>query len=143
MKARGEKVAMISSWGLTETAPLATAAHFPIDRAGVIGVPLPGVEIKLAPAGDKLEMRVQRPERDAGLLGAARPHRRRRSTRTAGYAPATPRASRIRDDPAKGLVFDGRVAENFKLTHRHLGERRQAARSPRSRRCRRCSRTRW
>ena len=57
MKARGEKVAMISSWGLTETAPMATAVHFPIDRAGVIGIPPPGVEIKLAPAGDRLEMR--------------------------------------------------------------------------------------
>ena len=39
---RGEPVMMTSSWGLTETSPLATAAHFPIDRAGVIGVPVPG-----------------------------------------------------------------------------------------------------
>ena len=46
-EARGEPVMMTSSWGLTETSPLATAAHFPIDRAGVIGVPVPGVEIKL------------------------------------------------------------------------------------------------
>src|SRR6185369_3702479 len=48
-EARGEPVMMTSSWGLTETSPLATAAHFPIDRAGVIGVPVPGVEIKLTP----------------------------------------------------------------------------------------------
>ena len=33
---------MTSAWGLTETSPLATSAHFPIDRAGVIGVPIPG-----------------------------------------------------------------------------------------------------
>ena len=60
-EARGEPVMMTSSWGLTETSPLATAAHFPIDRAGVIGVPVPGVEIKLTPVEGKLEMRVKGP----------------------------------------------------------------------------------
>src|SRR4051812_14603251 len=52
-EARGEPVMMTSSWGLTETSPLATAAHFPIDRAGVIGVPVPGVSLKLTPVEDK------------------------------------------------------------------------------------------
>ena len=65
-EARGEPVMMTSSWGLTETSPLATAAHFPIDRAGVIGVPVPGVEIKLTPVEDKLEMRVKGPNVTAG-----------------------------------------------------------------------------
>ena len=60
---------MTSSWGLTETSPLATAAHFPIDRAGVIGVPVPGVEIKLTPVDDKLEMRVKGPNVTPGYLG--------------------------------------------------------------------------
>ena len=60
---------MTSSWGLTETSPLATAAHFPIDRAGVIGVPVPGVEIKLTPVEGKLEMRVKGPNVTRGYLG--------------------------------------------------------------------------
>jgi len=51
--ARGEPVMMTSSWGLTETAPLATSAHFAVARAGVIGVPVPGVEIKMTPVENK------------------------------------------------------------------------------------------
>ena len=60
-RATRERVPMTSSWGATETSPLATAAHFTIERAGPIGVPVPGVELKLVPAGDKLEVRVRGP----------------------------------------------------------------------------------
>src|SRR5438046_480403 len=60
-RATGERVPMTSSWGTTETSPLSTAAHFMIERAGSIGVPVPGVELKLVPAGDKLEVRVRGP----------------------------------------------------------------------------------
>jgi feruloyl-CoA synthase len=106
---------MTSSWGLTETSPLATAAHFPIGRAGVIGVPVPGVEIKLAPVDDKLEMRVKGPNVTPGYLG------RDDLTRDAFDADGfyrTGDAGRLEDpeDPAKGLVFDGRVVEDFKLS---------------------------
>ena len=57
----GHRVPMSSSWGTTETAPLATAAHFLLDRAGNVGLPVPGVEMKLVPSGDKLEIRVRGP----------------------------------------------------------------------------------
>ena len=40
---RGGRLAMFSAWGATETSPLATQVHFPIDRAGVIGLPVAGV----------------------------------------------------------------------------------------------------
>jgi feruloyl-CoA synthase len=114
MKARGEKVAMISSWGLTETAPMATAVHFPIDRAGVIGIPPPGVEIKLAPAGDRLEMLVRGPNVTPGYW-------KRPDLTEKAFADGwlrTGDAARFDDphDPAKGVIFDGRVAENFKLS---------------------------
>src|SRR3954451_3129112 len=111
---RGEPVMITSSWGLTETSPLATAAHFPIDRAGVIGVPVPGVEIKLTRVEDKLEMRVKGPNVTAGYLGQAE------TTAEAfdedGWY-RTGDAGRLEDpeDPNKGLVFDGRVVEDFKL----------------------------
>src|SRR3954462_14812747 len=113
--ARGEPVMMTSSWGLTETSPLATAAHFPIDRAGVIGVPVPGVEIKLAPVDDKLEMRVKGPNVTPGYLG------RDDLTRAAFdedgfYRTGDARRLEDPDDPNQGLVFDGRVVEDFKLT---------------------------
>jgi feruloyl-CoA synthase len=105
---------MTSSWGLTETSPLATAAHFPIDRAGVIGVPVPGVEIKLAPVGEKLEMRVKGPNVTPGYLG--RDDLTREAFDAEGFY-RTGDAGRLEDpdDPARGLVFDGRVVEDFKL----------------------------
>jgi feruloyl-CoA synthase len=111
---RGEPVMMTSSWGLTETSPLATAAHFPIDRAGVIGVPVPGVEIKLAPVEGKLEMRVKGPNVTAGYFG--QPELTAKAFDAEGYY-RTGDAGKLEDpdDPNRGLVFDGRVVEDFKL----------------------------
>src|ERR1700709_2019756 len=105
---------MASSWGLTETSPLATAAHFPIDRAGVIGVPVPGVELKLAPVEDKLEMRVKGPNGTKGSLG--QPSLTAMAFDADGWY-RTGDAGRLEDpeDPNAGLVFDGRVVEAFKL----------------------------
>src|SRR4051794_40254264 len=113
-EARGEPVMMTSSWGLTETSPLATAAHFPIDRAGVIGVPVPGVEIKLVPVEDKLEMRVKGANVTPGYLG--QPETTAGAFDEDGWY-RTGDAGRLEDpdDPNKGLVFDGRVVEDFKL----------------------------
>jgi feruloyl-CoA synthase len=59
--ARGEPIPMVSAWGSTETSPLATMVHFPIRTSRVIGLPAPGVAIKLAPVGDRLELRVKGP----------------------------------------------------------------------------------
>jgi feruloyl-CoA synthase len=53
------KLAMLSAWGSTETAPLATSVHFPMERAAVIGLPVAGCELKLVPAAGKLEVRVR------------------------------------------------------------------------------------
>src|SRR4051794_25539128 len=61
VRTTGYRIPMSSSWGTTETAPLATAAHFLLDRAGNIGVPVPGVDMKLVPSGGKLEIRVRGP----------------------------------------------------------------------------------
>src|SRR3954452_1596787 len=111
---RGEPVRMTSSWGLTETSPLATSAHFPIDRAGVIGVPVPGVEIKLSPVEGKLEMRVKGPNVTRGYLG--QPDLTAKAFDEDGWY-RTGDAGKLEDpeDPNQGLVFDGRVVEDFKL----------------------------
>ena len=113
-RATGERVPMTSSWGTTETSPLATAAHFVIERAGPIGGPVPGVELKLVPAGDKLEVRVRGPNVMPGYW------KRKDLTRAAFdeegfYKPGD--AVRFADpgDLDKGIVFDGRLAEDFKL----------------------------
>jgi feruloyl-CoA synthase len=113
-RATGERVPMTSSWGTTETSPLSTAAHFIIDRAGPIGVPVPGVELKLVPAADKLEVRVRGPNVTPGYW--KRPDLTRPAFDEEGfYKPGD--AVRFADpsDPAKGIVFDGRLAEDFKL----------------------------
>lgn len=54
-------VPVLSSWGLPETAPLAVAGHFLVDHAGVVGLPLPGTELKLVPHGEQFEARVRGP----------------------------------------------------------------------------------
>jgi feruloyl-CoA synthase len=115
-RARGERTLMVSAWGATETSPLITQVHWPIARAGVIGLPAPGCELKLVPSGDKLEMRVRGPnvtpgywQRGGGVAPAALDDEGFLSTGDAGrFADAS--------DPRAGIVFDGRTAENFKLT---------------------------
>ncbi len=110
----GERIIFLSSLGSTETAPAALACTWETRRTGNIGLPLPGVDLKLVRCGEKFEAR---------LKGA---------NITPGYwrAPALTAAAfdeegfyRIGDalkfadpgDPAQGLLFDGRLAEDFKL----------------------------
>ena len=111
----GQRVPMTSSWGTTETGPLATAAHFIIDRAGPIGVPVPGVELKLVPKGEKLEVRVRGPNVTPGYW--KRPDLTAEAFDDEGfYKPGD--AVRLTDaaEPRRGVAFDGRLTEDFKLT---------------------------
>jgi feruloyl-CoA synthase len=114
LEARGEKVPFISSWGMTETAPSVTIVHFPIDRPGNIGVPGPGMQVRLVPFEDKMEVRVKGPNVTPGYFRA--PDLTEELFDEAGWL-KTGDAVRFADpqDPAAGLLFDGRVAENFKL----------------------------
>jgi feruloyl-CoA synthase len=111
----GHRVAMTSAWGSTETAPMATTVHFPIERAGVIGLPPPGVEIKLVPSGDRQELRVRGPNVTPGYW--REPQRTVEAFDREGFYKIGD-AGRLADPghPERGLIFDGRVAEDFKLT---------------------------
>lgn len=111
----GKRVCMTSSWGSTETAPLATAAHFPIERAGVIGVPVPGVRLKFVPTGGKLELRVKGPNVTPGYVNDDA--QTQKAFDGEGFY-CIGDAAKLADDadPAKGVIFDGRIAEDFKLT---------------------------
>jgi feruloyl-CoA synthase len=109
------KLAMLSAWGSTETAPLATSVHFPMPRAGVIGLPVAECELKLVPSAGKLEVRVRGPNVTPGY------YKRDDITRAAFDEEGFYRIGDAvkfaePDDPAKGIVFDGRVAEDFKLS---------------------------
>ncbi|HWI27688.1 MAG TPA: feruloyl-CoA synthase [Stellaceae bacterium] len=115
LKTTGEKVAMVSAWGTTETAPLATLVHYPIARAGNIGLPAPGCEVKLVPEGEKLEIRVRGPNITPGYW--KRPDLTAAAFDEEGfYRPGD--AARLEDPaaPRCGIVFDGRLGENFKLS---------------------------
>jgi feruloyl-CoA synthase len=129
IKTTGRRVPMVSSWGSTETAPLATAGHLLIERAGVIGLPPPGVELKFVPSGSKLEIRVKGPNVFPGYW--QRPDLTGEAFDGDGFYRIGD-AARLADgdDASKGIVFDGRVAEDFKLatgTWVHAGALRIAA----------------
>jgi feruloyl-CoA synthase len=112
-------IAMTSAWGSTETSPLVTQVCYPIDRAGVIGTPIPGVELAFAPVGDQLEMRVKGPSVAPGYLalgGAIEPL----PVDELGFYPMGDAGTA----GEQGVVFEGRTSENFKLasgTWVHVG----------------------
>jgi feruloyl-CoA synthase len=105
------EVPLTSSWGTTETSPAATSAHFPNSATGCIGVPIPGVRVKLAPVGDRLEIRVSGPNVTPGYF--RRPDLTEALFDAEGYYCSGDAATLI--DQNQGLMFDGRIAENFKL----------------------------
>ncbi len=108
------EVPLTSSWGTTETAPAATSAHFPEAEIGCIGVPLAGVQIKLAPVADKLEIRVSGPNVTPGYF--RRPELAGEAFDEEGYYRSGDAVKLVDPgDPNKGLRFDGRIAEDFKL----------------------------
>ena len=110
----GERLMMITSLGATETAPSVTFANWPEERAGNVGLPAPGIELKLVPSGDKLEMRVRGPNITPGYW--KNPELTRAAFDDEGFYRMGD-ALKFADpaDPGKGLLFDGRVAEDFKL----------------------------
>ncbi|MFU8856311.1 MAG: feruloyl-CoA synthase [Deferrisomatales bacterium] len=114
-EARGRPVAMFSGWGSTETGPVVTLVHYPVGRAGIIGLPVPGAELAMVPNGDKLEMRVRGPGVTPGYW------KRDELTRAAFdeegfYRIGDAGALADPERPEEGIRFDGRVAEDFKLT---------------------------
>jgi len=111
----GERIIFLSSLGSTETAPAALARSWETEHAGNVGLPMRGVELKLVPADGKLEARLKGPNIAPGYW--RRPDLTKEAFDDEGYY-------RIGDalkfvdpaDPAKGLLFDGRIAEDFKLS---------------------------
>jgi len=107
-------VPLTSSWGTTETSPAATSMHYRGAPTGCIGVPIPGCSIKLAPVGDRLEIRVKGVNvtpgyfRDPQLTAAA-------FDEDGFYRSGDAVKLLDESDPNQGMLFDGRIAENFKL----------------------------
>lgn len=104
-----------TEWGSTETSPVITSAHFPCTDSRNIGVPVPGMELKFVPCQDKLELRARGPSIFPGYLGD--PEKTAQAFDEDGFYRIGD-AGKLADpaDPNKGVLFDGRVAEDFKLT---------------------------
>ena len=111
--ATGNRIPMTTMYGATETQGV-TVVHWITERVGLVGLPLPGITLKLVPNGTKLEVRVKGPTVTPGY------HKRPDLTKAAfddeGFYSLGDAAKFIdENDPAQGLVFDGRVTEDFKL----------------------------
>jgi len=114
-EATGQAVRIVTGYGATETAPFAFGTTTHLDRPGYVGLPGAGLEVKLVPNEDKLELRLKGPSITPGYW--RQPEETARSFDVEGYyqigdalAFADP------DDVSKGFLFDGRIAEDFKLS---------------------------
>jgi feruloyl-CoA synthase len=110
----GEKISFASGYGATETGPTACNVHWTNETMGLIGLPLPGTSVRLVPEAGKLDFRVKGPQITSGYLGM--PERSAEAFDDEGFYRLGDAARLVDpDDPAKGLIFDGRLSENFKL----------------------------
>jgi feruloyl-CoA synthase len=111
--ATGMRIPLTTMYGATETQGV-TVVHWLTERVGLIGLPLPGIILKLVPNGSKLEVRVKGPTVTPGYLH--RPDLTKAAFDEEDFY-SLGDAARFADesDPLKGLVFDGRVTEDFKL----------------------------
>jgi feruloyl-CoA synthase len=113
---RGVQIPFFNAWGLTETSPDATMVYWPIKDSRVIGLPIPGVTIKLtAGASGKRELRVKGPGVTRGYY--KNPEATAKAFDADGYLRTFDAGAFFDPDhPSAGLIFDGRIGEDFKLT---------------------------
>jgi feruloyl-CoA synthase len=114
VRACGEKVSFASGYGATETGPTVSNVHWISERMGLMGLPIPGTQVKLSPEAGKMELRVKGPQVTRGYLNL--PEISAAAFDEEGFYRLGD-AARFAD-PANielGLVYDGRLSENFKL----------------------------
>ena len=131
----GYRIVFYTGWGSTETAPTSTGTYWETDRVGLIGLPFPGVELKMVPTANsspsaelakdaKYELRLRGVNVTPGYHG--QPELTAAAFDVEGFYKIGDAGSFVDpDDPSQGLVFAGRVTEEFKLTTGtfvHVGE---------------------
>ena len=116
VKHTGYRLPFVTGWGSTETAPTATTVHWASERVGLIGLPFPGVKLKMVPTGEegRYELRLKSVIVTPGYY--KRPDLTAQMFDEEGFYKIGD-AGRFVDpnDPSWGLIFDGRVVEDFKL----------------------------
>ncbi|MDP3746615.1 MAG: AMP-binding protein, partial [Phenylobacterium sp.] len=116
LRTTGRQLPVISGYGTTETAPGVAATHWPSLGQGEIGLPIPGVEIKLMPMGDRFEIRARGPNVMPGYLN--RPDLTASAFDDEGFYKIGDAVTFVDPaDPRQGLLFAGRISENFKLSN--------------------------
>ena len=115
VRATGERLVFYTGWGSTETAPTSTGTYWDTERVGLIGLPFPGVELKMVPVGSKYELRLRGVNVTPGYFG--RPDLTKAMFDEEGfYCIGDAGVFVDPDDPVQGIIFAGRVVEDFKLT---------------------------
>jgi feruloyl-CoA synthase len=111
----GERIRMMAGLGMTEASPSCTFTTGPLSMAGYVGLPAPGCETKLVPVDGKLEARFRGPHIMAGYWGS--PQQTLEAFDAEGFYRSGD-ALKFADpaQPELGLMFDGRIAEDFKLS---------------------------
>jgi feruloyl-CoA synthase len=111
----GERIRMITGLGMTETSPFAICANAHRVMSGHIGLPAPGVEMKLVPVDGKMEVRYRGPNVTPGYWRAE--EQTAEAFDDEGYFRSGDAAKPMdAANPRHGFAFDGRIAEDFKLS---------------------------
>jgi feruloyl-CoA synthase len=115
VRATGERIVFYTGWGSTETAPTSTGTYWDTERVGLIGLPFPGVELKMVPVGAKYELRLRGVNVTPGYFG--RPDLTKAAFDEEGFYCIGDAGVFVDPaDPVQGIIFAGRVVEDFKLT---------------------------
>ncbi len=114
IKATGRRIPITTMYGATETQGI-TVVHWEVERVGLVGLPLPGLTLKVVPNGAKLELRVKGPTVMPGYHNL--PEKTAEAFDEEGFYKLGDAVKFVDpDDPNQGLIFDGRVGEDFKLS---------------------------
>jgi feruloyl-CoA synthase len=115
VKTTGERIVFYTGWGSTETAPTSTGTYWDTERVGLIGLPFPGVELKMVPCGSKYELRLRGVNVTSGYFG--QPELTKKMFDEEGFYCIGDAGVFVDPaDPVAGIIFAGRVVEDFKLT---------------------------
>ncbi|MEH2592617.1 AMP-binding protein [Bradyrhizobium sp. AZCC 1721] len=115
VKTTGERIVFYTGWGSTETAPTSTGTYWDTERVGLIGLPFPGVELKMVPCGSKYELRLRGINVTPGYFG--QPELTKKMFDEEGFYCIGDAGVFVDEkDPLQGIIFAGRVVEDFKLT---------------------------
>jgi feruloyl-CoA synthase len=110
----GERLPFGTGWGMTETSATGIGVYWNIEGTGQVGLPQPGVTIKLIPAGDRMELRIKGPQIMPCYYRA--PELNAAAFDEEGYFKTGDAVRWMNaDKPIEGLAFAGRIAEDFKL----------------------------